>query len=77
MYQLQKNPDKEAITNNGSKISPIATLKDEYGGISHIATDDHCYVLFNGSADRPFASVKHWYREAVEALKDLPLPKNA
>ena len=73
MYKLQKKPDKEFKTKTGS-MHPVATLKDEYGGISHIAVDDHCYVLFNGSEDRLFASVRHWYREAVQALKTLPLP---
>lgn len=77
MYVLQEKPDKEAVTENGSKIFPVATLKDEYGGISHIATDDHCYVLFNGSQKSEghgeiFVAVKHWYKEAVEALKLLP-----
>ncbi len=80
MYILQDNPDKEAITENGSKISPVATLKDEYGGVSHIVIDDHCYVLFNGSQKSEgngeiFFAVKHWYREAVKTLKGLRLPK--
>jgi hypothetical protein len=74
MYKLQKKPDKEFKTQTGI-MRPVATLKDEYGGISHVAIDDHCYVLFNGSEDRSFASVKHWYREAVGALRKLPLPK--
>lgn len=74
MYVLQDKPDNESITATGS-IKPVATLKDEHGGISHIAIDDHCYVLYNGSNDRPFVAVKHWYREAVKALKGLRLPK--
>jgi len=47
---------------------PIVVLEDEYGGQSVIATDDHCFVLWNGSDDRDFRSVKHWYAEAAEAL---------
>lgn len=71
MYILQKAPDEKVITSNGNEVTPLATLKDEYGGISHIIEDDHCFVLLNGSKDRPFAKVYHWYLEAVEALKTL------
>lgn len=74
MYVLQKSPDAKVVLRNGSIDHPVATLKDEYGGISHIIVDDHCYVLVNGSEDRGFDTVKHWYREAVEAVQKLPLP---
>ena len=77
MYKLQKEPDKKVTLKSGSIAIPLATLKDEYGGISHIIEDDHCYVLINGAKDRPFITVKHWYPEAVEAIKTLPTPKYA
>lgn len=77
MYVLQEKPDGEIILRGGSICTPIATLKDEYGGISHIIEDDHCYVLVNGSKDRGFATVEHWYPEAVDALKTLSTPKYA
>jgi len=75
MYELQEFPDKQATTKNGSIIEPIATLKDEHGGISHIVQDDHCYVLYNGSKDRPFNISAWWYKEAIAVLKNLPFPK--
>jgi len=71
MYKLQKKPDKTALLSNNSKITPLVTLKDEYGGISHIIEDDHCLVLVNGSKDRKFEMVSHWYIEAVEELRQL------
>jgi len=74
MYQLQDKPDGSITLKDGTEATPIVTLKDEYGGISHIIEDDHCYVLVNGSAERGFATVRHWYPEAVEALKTLPNP---
>ncbi len=74
MYKLQETPDPKIRMENGSVVTPVATLKDEYGGISHIIVDDHCYVLVNGSNDRPFRSVKHWYPEAVDAMRTLPTP---
>jgi len=77
MYKLQVSPDTEATLDNGSIVTPIATLKDEYGGISHIIEDDHCYVLINGSANRDFLMTYHWYQEAVDVLKGLPVLSQA
>ena len=74
MYKLQGLPDHKVVLRNGSEMHPVATLKDEYGGMSHIVEDDHCYVLVNGSEERGFDTVKHWYREAIAAVKDVPLP---
>jgi len=74
MYVQQDTPDAKVALRSGGIFAPVATLKDEYGGISHIIIDDHCYVLVNGSRAGSFARVDHWYREAVEAMKGLPLP---
>lgn len=74
MYQLQEKPDEEAVLNNGVMMYPVATLRDEFGGVSHIVVDDHCYVLVNGSSKGGFSAVTHWYAEAVEAMKTLPTP---
>jgi hypothetical protein len=76
MYKLQPSPDPKFWQGN-REIAPVATLKDQYGGVSHIVEDDHCYVLYNGGngyPGRPFAPVIHWYPEAVEAMKSLPTP---
>ena len=51
----------------------LVCLENEFGGQSVIATDDHCFILFNGSNNMNFVSVKHWYAEAAEALKDFLL----
>lgn len=71
MYVLQEKPDKGAQLANGSFLTPLATLTDEFGGCSHIIKDDHCFVLVNGAKGKLFKMVKHWYPEAVEALKTL------
>lgn len=75
MYILQEYPDTKVVLRGGSEHQPVATLKDEYGGISHIIEDDHCYVLVNGSKDRGFGTVEYWYPEAVAAMKTLPIPE--
>ena len=75
MYRLQDITIGYIQLRSGNFVRPVATLKDEYGGVSHIIEDDHCYVLVNGSFERGFATVKHWYPEAVEAMKKLPTPK--
>lgn len=75
-YQLQPKPDQSVDLADPGNLcphcaprihTPVATLKDEYGGVSHIIIDDHCYVLVNGTK-----TVKHWYKEAVAALQTLP-----
>ena len=50
---------------------PVAVLEDECGGQSVIGIDDHCYVLYNGSADGEFRKAYHWYKEAALALRDF------
>ena len=71
--ELQDQPDEnvEYGSNASSVVHPVATLKDEFGGVSHIIVDDHCYVLLN-KIDGEFKMAYHWYEEAVEALKGLP-----
>ena len=84
MYLLQNKPDGEISLENDSRVTPIATLKDEFGGISHIILIDHCYVLVNkfhgyvtphkGKEVQLFSKTYYWYQEAIEALKTVPLP---
>jgi hypothetical protein len=71
MYIEQRKPDKYAILKNGTEVTPLVTLKDNYGGVSHIIEDDHCYVLINGNEDSVFSFSYHWYTEAAEALSRL------
>jgi len=66
MYKVQIQPDETVTLANGSIKYPLVTLKDEYGGVSHIIKDDGCYVLMN---DNKFTH--HWYLEAAHALKNL------
>ena len=73
MYKEQTNPDFQVVMDNGSTLKPLVTLKDEYGGISHIVKDGSCYVLVNGGIDGSvFCKTYHWYPEAVTALRALP-----
>ena len=76
MYKIQLKADKSATMKNGDIVEPLMTLKDEYGGISHIIEDDHCYVLINGSKDRAFDMSKHWYEEAAIALSKIIIEKS-
>lgn len=74
MYQIQEKPDSEIIFDSGGKNTPLATLRSEDGSIAQICNDDHCYVLYLGGA-QPYRLTSHWFKEAVEALKKLPLPQ--
>lgn len=85
MYKVQPVPDRYVRLNNGAEVRPLTTLKDEHGGVSHIIEDDHCYVLLNGidkvcldgTYRAEYVMVRHWYSEAVDALKKLPTPTPA
>jgi len=77
MYKLLDKPYGKAILDNGSTTTPVATLINESGGVSHIIEDDHCYVLVNGGITRNFKMTHHWYPEAIDALKTLPTPTSA
>ena len=73
MYKLQDKPNFQVVMDNGATLKPVATLKDEFGGISHIIKDDNCYVLVNGiNEGGVFFKTCHWYPEAVSALRTLP-----
>ena len=61
------NPHETAVT-------PIYSLEDEYGGVSHIIEDDHCYVLIN-KVDKHYRMSYYWYPEAAEALSLILLQK--
>lgn len=71
MYQLQEEPDKTAMLENGVEFTPVATLKDEYGGVMHIMEDDYCYVLVL-KCEVGFRMTPWWNTEAVAALKVMP-----
>ena len=71
MYVIQEKPERTARLVNGSDVKPLATLRDEYGGVSHIITDDHAYVLVNkviGMGPTRFIATPYWYKEAAAAL---------
>ena len=70
-------------TNNGKiERKSIVTLQSPSGQVCHIAEDDHCYVLFNGSGidcggnglnDKNCEMIHYIFPEAFKALKELPL----
>lgn len=64
-------------TNNGkTEMKSIVTLQNPSSKqCCHIAEDDHCYVLFNGSGlnDKNCEMINYIFPEAFKALKALPL----
>ena len=77
MYRPHAKADY-AVLDTGATVTPVATLKDEWGGVAHIIEDDHCYVLIlNQSSQQSgtFRMSTHWFPEAVDALKTLPTPR--
>lgn len=74
MYE-QVETEKNVVGEGGWQ--PIATLKDEYGGVTHIVEDDGCYILLNGSDDTPYKISAWIYSESFEVLRRLPPPSGA
>jgi len=72
MYMLQEKPDEKIIMDNDEIAHPVATLADEYGGRAQVVVDDHCYVLHLKQEDGRYKHTAWWFREAVEALRQLP-----
>lgn len=64
-------------SNNGkTEWKSIVTLQDPSSKqCCHIAEDDHCYVLFNGSGleDKNCEMINYIFPEAFKVLKALPL----
>ena len=74
MYK-QVETTKEIEMDNGSVCYPIVTLKDEFGGICQIVTDDHCYIVCLNQTDGKYKPISHLFREVLEVLRKLPLPE--
>lgn len=71
-YEITAEPPHEITGDNGSTNLARLTLEDGYGGRFHIVVDDHCYVLMC-ERDGKCTQVTHWFPEAVEAMRHLPL----
>ena len=67
--------DQEVTLQNGETAEPLLTLADEHGGRAQIVNDDHCYMLLLLQPDGTYKKTAWWFREAVVALRDLPLPE--
>jgi len=75
MYRVQDQPDSTAVLDNGVDLSPLVTLRDDFGGVAHIIEEDHCYVLTinGGRTDGRVQRTAWWFREAWESARQLPL----
>ena len=77
MYKVVETD--EGITWN-SRITPLVTLADEYGGRAQIVEDDHCLVLLlrqgadTGDTHYGYKPTYWWFKEAINALFTENLP---
>lgn len=72
MYN-QVQTQKVAQTKAGS-FTPMATLRDQYGGVAHIGVDDSCYVIYiekDGIATKTY----HIFKEIHEVMSNMPSPE--
>jgi len=71
MYKQVETASK-IILSNGSEATPVATLKDKYGGIANFFIDDHCYLL--SIQHKGIDTTTAWiFPEAFNVLKTLPV----
>lgn len=69
----QVETDKEiTMSNSKSIMSPVATLKNDYGSVCQIINDDHCYVICLKQEDGTYKPTTHIFKEAFEVLLRLP-----
>jgi hypothetical protein len=82
MYKQIKTKEKITLK-NGVKVTPVATLADEYGGMFHIWIDDDCYVFGKekgmlGTSERVVEKTSfHIFEELFNVLKSLPSPRDS
>lgn len=74
MYK-QVETTKEIEMDNGVIHYPIATLKDEFGSVCQIISDDHCYIVCLNKTDGKYKPTFHLFKEVLDVLKKLPLPE--
>lgn len=72
MYQ-QIETESAIIMESNSIVTPVASLRDECGGICHIIVDDGCYVLCIENEDGFCKPTSHIFKEAFKILRTLPL----
>lgn len=73
MYkQVETTP--EIIMSNNGIMNPIATLKDDCGGVCQIINDDHCYVVCLKQEDGTYKPSTHIFKEVFDVLKQLKSP---
>jgi len=73
MYKVI-GPDTEIYWNE-EYAHPVVTLADEHSGRAQIVIDDHCYVLLLQQPDGRYKQSPWIFREAFQALKNLPDPE--
>lgn len=73
MYRKVKTTP-EIEMHNGIVCYPKATLKDEFGGVCQIVSDDHCYIVCLKQTDGKYKPAFHLFKEVLEVLKKLPYP---
>lgn len=73
-YKQVKTEKEITMSNSKCTMSPVATLKDGFGGVCQIIKDDHCYVLCLKKEDGTYKPTTHIFKEAFEVLSKLKCP---
>ncbi len=71
MYKQVETTKEIKLSPTSGPTNPVATLKNDSGGVCEIVVDDHCYMLFLKRGDE-YIKTPWIFREAHDVLKTLP-----
>ena len=75
MYKQVKTDSKITMSVSKSIVTPLKTLKDDFGGVVQIINDDNCYVICIKNKYEEYTPTTHIFKEVFDALLELPSPK--
>ena len=73
-YKQVETEKEITMSNSKSTMLPVATLKNEYGGVCQIINDDHCYVVCLKQQDGTYKPTTHIFKEVFEVFSKLGCP---
>ena len=72
MYKQVETDLSITMSNSKSIATPIATLKDDFGGTCQIINDDSCYVICLKNENDEYVPTTHIFKEVFDVLLELP-----
>ena len=75
-FKGHKGSFKRIKTEQQLYLLPVATFLTEFGYKAQITVEHNCYVLYLQQEDGSYKPTAYWFKEAVQALRELPEEPN-